>query len=60
MWTHNKILELIEIIQSKRYLYDTEARYYKNKNIVDSTWSDVDFAMKTPRKLFFYFFYFIQ
>lgn len=54
MWTLQKSLELIEIIQSNCVLYDTEAKNYRNKKIVESTWSDVDFKMKTPRKLFLF------
>lgn len=62
MWTQEKTLELIDVIQCRPFLYDTEAKNYRNKKIVDNTWSDVDFAMKTPRKLFYFsiFFYFKQ
>lgn len=58
MWPQEKIFKLIEIIQSKRILYDTENKYYRNKKIVENTWSDVDFSLKTPRKLFYFSFFF--
>lgn len=53
MWSNKRTIELIETIQCNRILYDTEAKNYGNRKIVDNTWSDVDFLMKTPRKYIF-------
>lgn len=52
MWNYNKVLELIETVQHNHILYDTKAKNHRNKEIVEKTWSDVDFMMKTPRNFF--------
>jgi hypothetical protein len=49
-WGNEIVLQLIELYQNHRLLWDTSNRDYKNKVKKNDAWEDIANALKLPRK----------